>query len=87
MTLLRTELTCENGRFLQRDRLIYNLIVCLLLLEITSEIHPCLQTLSYSASRTVLPSDFVDDAVVPSSAQVVVLTCGQRRRGREDLKK
>lgn len=63
----------------------YSLVVSVLLLEITSKIHPCLQTLSYSASRTVLPSDFVDYAVVPSSAQVVVLTCGQKRRGREDL--
>lgn len=41
---------------------------------LTSQVHPGLETLPYSARRTVFPADLVDDAVVPPGAQVVVLT-------------
>lgn len=47
---------------------------------LTSQVHPGLETLSYSTRRTVFPADLVDDAVVPSGTQVVVLTYGERER-------
>lgn len=47
---------------------------------LTSQVHPGLETLPYSARRTVFPADLVDDAVVPPGAQVVVLTYRDIRR-------
>lgn len=49
---------------------------------LTSQVHPGLETLSYSTRWTVFPADLVDDAVVPSSTQVVVLTYGERQQKR-----
>lgn len=48
---------------------------------LTSQVHPGLETLSYSTRWTVFPADLVDDAVVPSGTQVVVLTyCAANKR-------
>lgn len=49
---------------------------------LTSQVHPGLETLSYSTRWTVFPADLVDDAVVPSGTQVVVLTYGERQQKR-----
>lgn len=49
---------------------------------LTSQVHPGLETLSYSTRWTVFPADLVDDAVVSPGTQVVVLTCGERQRKR-----
>lgn len=49
---------------------------------LTSQVHPGLETLSYSTRWTVFPADLVDDAVVPSGTQVVVLTYGEMQQKR-----
>ena len=41
----------------------------------TFQIHPSLKAFSEATSRTVLPADLVDDAVVPARTQIVVLSC------------
>lgn len=53
---------------------------------LTSQVHPGLETLSYSTRRTVFPADLVDDAVVPPGTQVVVLTYGETERQQERVR-
>lgn len=48
------------------------------LVPLTFQVHPCLETLAEAARRAVLPADLVYDAVVPPSAQIVVLSWGWR---------
>lgn len=43
-------------------------------LKFTSEHHPCLVALSKTTRRTIFPSDFINNAVIPSSTQVVMVT-------------
>lgn len=40
----------------------------------TFEIHAGLQTLPEAAGRTIFPSDLVDDAVIASGTQIVMLS-------------
>jgi hypothetical protein len=53
----------------------------------TFQIHPSLKAFSEAASRTVLPADLVDDAVVPARTQIVVLPClGEREEEERENK-
>lgn len=46
--------------------------------RITFEVHACLETFPIAARRAVLPPNFVNNAIVPSSAEIVVLPCIHR---------
>lgn len=49
----------------------------------TFQVHPGLEAFPEATGRTVLPPDLIDDAVVPASAQVVVLACGAETQAEE----
>lgn len=46
----------------------------------TIQVHPSLKALPEATGWAVLPPDLIDDAVIPPSAQVVVLSCGAKRQ-------
>lgn len=43
--------------------------------HLTLQVHACHETFAEATGGTVLPSDFVDDAIVASGTQVIVLSC------------
>lgn len=50
------------------------------LVPLTFQVHPCLETLAEAARRTVLPADPVYDAVIPPGTQIVVLSWRWRNK-------
>lgn len=47
---------------------------------LTIQVHPSPKALPEATGWAVLPPDLIDDAVIPASAQVVVLSCGVKRQ-------